>query len=44
MEFSWSQDENKFRLEVREFLQKNWDASQLPEGPNVDNDAAKICT
>ena len=41
MEFSWSQDENKFRLEVREFLQKNWDASQLPEGPNVDNDAAK---
>ncbi|PZC40574.1 MAG: acyl-CoA dehydrogenase [Chloroflexi bacterium] len=41
MEFSWSNEEENFRLEVREFLDEHWDAGMLPEGPNVDNDAAK---
>jgi alkylation response protein AidB-like acyl-CoA dehydrogenase len=41
MEFSWSNEEENFRLEVREFLDEHWDAGMLHEGPNVDNDAAK---
>lgn len=41
MEFSWSEEDDEFRLEVKTFLNEHWDASKLPEGPNVDNDAAK---